>query len=195
MPIGNILPMDGEAYFFPAVFTKAESNRLWFSLQKNIPWAQTPVLIMGKEIMQPRLTAWYGDTGKSYSYTGVTMHPRPWTDDLWFIKERIETISGQLFNSALLNYYRDGQDSVGWHRDNERSLGIHPVIGSVSFGTARFFHFKHYKNKDLTEKILLSDGSFLLMQGETQHKWLHSIKKEPKVHEGRINITFRTIVS
>lgn len=190
----NLLPKDGEAYFYSAFFTAVESERLWNILQQNIVWKQEPVMIMGKEIMQPRLTAWYGDEGKSYGYTGITMHPLAWTDDLLFIKNRIEIISGQNFNSALLNFYRDGNDSVGWHRDNEKSLGIDPVIGSVSFGTSRTFYFRHYKDKKLKEKLMLTNGSFLLMAGHTQHNWLHSIQKEPLVKTSRINITFRRIV-
>ncbi|WP_226804924.1 alpha-ketoglutarate-dependent dioxygenase AlkB family protein [Agriterribacter humi] len=190
----NILPIDGEAYLFPEFFSKEESEQLWEALQKNIHWKQEPVVIMSKKVMQPRLTAWYGDEGKSYRYTGITMHPHPWTKELLLIKERIEELSGQVFNTALLNCYRNGNDSIGWHRDNEKSLGINPVIGSVSFGAARYFHFRHYQQKHIKEKILLTPGSFLLMKGETQHKWFHSIQKEPHITGGRINITFRTII-
>ena len=190
----NILPIDGEAYLFPEFFSKEESEQLWEALQKNIHWKQEPVVIMSKKVMQPRLTAWYGDEGKSYRYTGITMHPHPWTKELLLIKERIEELSGQIFNSVLLNFYRNGNDSVGWHRDNEKSLGINPGIGSVSFGAARYFHFRHYQQKHIKEKILLTPGSFLLMKGETQHKWFHSIQKEPHITGGRINITFRTII-
>jgi alkylated DNA repair dioxygenase AlkB len=190
----NLLPVDGEIYLFPALFDSATSNKLFELLSQNVLWKQEPVKIMGLEIMQPRLTAWYGDKGKSYSYTGITMQPLAWTEELLLIKDKIEKASGQTFNSALLNYYRDGNDSVGWHRDNERSLGTNPVIGSVSFGTPRTFHLRHYKDKKRKEKIILTNGSFLLMAGNTQHHWLHSIPKEPLVQTGRINITFRTIV-
>jgi alkylated DNA repair dioxygenase AlkB len=190
---GNILPIDGEVYLYPELFNESTSDLFFKSLTENIAWKQEPVKIMGQEIMQPRLTAWYGDQGKSYSYTGITMNPLPWTIDLLKIKEAVQKISGEVFNSALLNLYRDGSDSVGWHRDNEKSLGINPVIGSVSFGVPRVFSLKHYKDKKLKEKILLTNGSFLLMKGETQHKWLHSIQKDPAVVRPRINITFRTI--
>jgi alkylated DNA repair dioxygenase AlkB len=189
----NILPIDGEAYLYPELFNEYTCNLYFNSLTKFVTWKQEPVKIMGQEIMQPRLTAWYGDEGKSYSYTGITMNPLPWTIDLLKIKEAVEKISGEIFNSALLNLYRDGSDSVGWHRDNEKSLGINPVIGSVSFGVSRVFSLKHYKDKKLKEKVLLTNGSFLLMKGETQHKWLHSIQKDPTVVHPRINITFRTI--
>jgi len=190
----NILPIDGEAYFFPGFFPATDSNQLWNALQECIEWKQEPVVIMGKKIMQPRLTAWYGEDGKSYRYTGVSMYPHPWTTELLYIKEQIEQLSDHVFNSALLNFYRNGMDSVGWHRDNEKSLGINPVIASVSFGTPRTFHLRHYHQKDIKVKILLTHGSLLLMRGETQHHWLHSIQKEPKLMDGRINITFRQII-
>ena len=192
--IQNILPTDGEAYLFPEFFSKEESEELREALQKNIHWTQEPVILMGRKMMQPRLTAWYGDEGKLYRYTGITMHPHAWTKELLLIKERIEETSGQRFNSALLNFYRNGNDSVGWHRDNEKSLGVNPVIGSVSFGAARYFQVRHYQQKHIKTKVLLTPGSFLLMKGETQHNWLHSIQKEPKITGGRINITFRTII-
>jgi alkylated DNA repair dioxygenase AlkB len=189
----NILPVDGEVYFYPELFTPEESDQLFKALTENIAWKQEPVIIMGKEIMQPRLTAWYGNADKSYSYTGITMKPHAWTPELLIIKERIEKIAAQQFTSALLNFYRDGKDSMGWHRDNEKELGNNPVIGSVSFGTSRFFHLKHRQDKTLRQKIALTHGSFLLMKGSTQHNWYHSIPKELKVMESRINITFRTI--
>lgn len=190
----NILPVDGEVYFYPALFSQEESDQLLKALTENIAWKQEPVFIMGKEIMQPRLTAWYGDADKSYSYTGITMAPHAWTKDLLIIKERIEKVAEHQFTSALLNFYRDGKDSMGWHRDNEKELGPNPVIGSVSFGIARNFHLKHRVDKNLKEKIALTHGSLLLMKGTTQHNWYHSIPKELKVEGGRINITFRTII-
>ncbi|MGA6121735.1 alpha-ketoglutarate-dependent dioxygenase AlkB family protein [Sphingobacterium anhuiense] len=189
----NLLPVDGEVYLFPELFNHSVSNQLFELLTQNIQWKQEPVKIMEQEIMLPRLTAWYGDVGMSYSYTGITMHPLPWTQELLDIKEAIEKISGEHFNSALLNLYRDGNDSVGWHRDNEKSLGVNPVIGSVSFGESREFSLKHYKDKKLRIKVMLDSGSFLLMKEETQHNWLHSIQKNPAIIEPRINIIFRTI--
>jgi alkylated DNA repair dioxygenase AlkB len=189
----NLLPIDGEAYLYQGLFDPETNDALFESLRAGIQWKQEPVKIMGREIMQPRLTAWYGDEGKSYSYTGITMNPLPWTDDLLMIKQAVEKISGEVFNSALLNLYRDGNDSVGWHRDNEKSLGINPIIGSVSFGEARTFSLKHYKDKKIKEKVVLTSGSLLLMKGETQHKWFHSIQKDLRVTKPRINITFRAI--
>lgn len=150
---------------YPELFNEFTSNLYFKALTEHVAWKQEPVKIMGQEIIQPRLTAWYGDEGKSYSYTGITMNPLPWSMDLLKIKEAVQRISGELFNSALLNLYRDGSDSVGWHRDNEKSLGSNPVIGSVSFGVSRVSSLKHYKDKNLKVKVLLTNGSLLF--------WLH----------------------
>jgi alkylated DNA repair dioxygenase AlkB len=143
--------------------------------------------------MQPRLTAWYGDHDKPYTYSGLTMQPHAWTNSLRAIKERIETVAGVRFTSALLNLYRNEQDSMGWHRDNERELGPHPVIGSVSFGATRIFQFRKYKTKDVKIPVDLSAGSFLLMRGETNHYWEHQVAKTNEPVKKRINITFRII--
>lgn len=121
-----ILPFNGEVLLFPQLFTVKESNTYFDNLLKEINWKQEPITIYGREVMQPRLTAWYGDDNKTYSYSGITMHPNKWTDDLFLIKQRVESISGAIFNSALLNQYRDGKDSVGWHRDNEKETGNKP---------------------------------------------------------------------
>lgn len=193
-PGNNLLPVDGEAYFYPDLFSADECYELFLGLETNIKWKQEPIKIMGREIMQPRLTAWHGDAGKSYRYSGITMDPAPWTPELLIIRYRIQEVSGQTFNSVLLNFYRNGQDSMGWHRDNEKSLGADPVIGSVSFGSSRTFQFKHREQPELRESLSLTDGSFLLMKGSTQHHWYHRIPKETKVSGGRINLTFRTII-
>lgn len=192
MTPSNLLPKQGEIYHYPDFFSEAESTLFFESLLKEVPWKHEPIKIFGKEVMQPRLTAWYGD--KEYSYSGITMKPEPWNSTLLKIKERIEKIAGIKFNSALLNLYRDNQDSVGWHRDDEKELGRNPVIGSVSLGASRVFHLKHYTEKDLKASVELKNGGFLLMKGETQHFWLHSIPKTKTSCGPRINLTFRTIL-
>jgi alkylated DNA repair dioxygenase AlkB len=189
----NLLPKDGEVYYYPDFFTKEESDRLFQELKTRVNWKQEPIKIFGREVMQPRLTAWYGDDDKPYSYSGITMHPEPWTPALDLIKERIEEVSGTRFTSALLNYYRNQQDSMGWHRDNEKELGPNPIIGSVSFGEAREFQFRHYYDKSIKQALLLTHGSFLLMKGSTQHYWEHALPKRSRVLGGRINLTFRKI--
>ncbi|WP_153798796.1 alpha-ketoglutarate-dependent dioxygenase AlkB family protein [Foetidibacter luteolus] len=189
----NLLPFDGEVYFYPAFFNKAESDHYLKNILANIQWKQEPIKIFGKTLMQPRLTAWYGDATKKYSYSGITMQPLPWTPDLIAIKQKIETIAAVNFTSALLNLYRNGQDSMGWHRDNEPELGINPVIGSVSFGDARMFKLRNYADKKIIRQAILTHGSFLLMKGATQHYWEHQVPKTNAALKERINITFRII--
>jgi alkylated DNA repair dioxygenase AlkB len=189
----NLLPCQGEAYLFPHFFTKAECEYYFNDLQNNIEWKQQPIKIFGQKVMQPRLTAWYGNSDKPYTYSGITMQPHEWTPSLIAIKERIETIAKVEFTSALLNLYRHGKDSMGWHRDNEKELGINPVIGSVSFGAGRLFKLRLYKDKKVLKQLELDDGSFLLMRGETQHHWEHGVAKTNKDVGARINITFRVI--
>ena len=190
---GNLLPFKGEVLYMENFFTHAESDAYYKHLVEHIAWKQEPITIFGKQVLQPRLTAWYGDSDKPYSYSGITMQPHPWTDDLLQIKQRIETVAGVRFTSALLNYYRHGQDSMGWHRDNEKELGINPVIGSVSFGAARKFQLRNYADKSIIKTISLSHGSFLLMRGETQHYWEHSMPKIKQPTGARVNLTFRVI--
>jgi alkylated DNA repair dioxygenase AlkB len=185
--------VDADIEYFPSFFTQSESNRLYKSLLKNIAWQQDTIRFYGKEIPLPRLTAWYGETDKSYTYSGIPMKPLAWTDELLEIKYRIEEIACVEFSSVLLNLYRTGNDSVAWHADDEKELGHNPIIGSVSFGAARTFQFKHIENPNLKEKIELQNGSFLLMRGETQHNWLHQIPKTTKPLQPRINLTFRII--
>ncbi|MEO6732372.1 MAG: alpha-ketoglutarate-dependent dioxygenase AlkB [Ferruginibacter sp.] len=188
----NILPSDGEAFLFKNFFSLAESDRYLALLSEEIEWKQEPIKIYGKEVLQPRLTAFYGDTDKEYRYSGTTMQPHQWTNSLLEIREKVEALAGVKFTSALLNFYRDGKDSMGWHRDNEKVLGISPVIGSVSFGAARIFQFRNYKQRNMVIPVELTHGSFLLMKGETQHHWQHQLPKM-KTFGGRINITFRII--
>ncbi|WP_290797174.1 alpha-ketoglutarate-dependent dioxygenase AlkB family protein [Flavihumibacter sp. UBA7668] len=191
----NLLPKEGEVYYYPDFFSKDESDQLFRQLQEEVNWKQEPIKLFGKEIMQPRLTAWYGEENKPYSYSGITMTPEIWTHPLLIIKKRIESISGIQFTSALLNYYRNQQDSMGWHRDNEKELGPNPIIGSVSFGENREFQFRHYRDKQLKKTLLLTHGSFLLMKGSTQHFWEHSLPKRSRTMSGRINLTFRKILN
>jgi alkylated DNA repair dioxygenase AlkB len=141
----------------------------------------------------PRLTAWYGDQGKSYTYSGIEQHPEHWHPTLKLIKSKIEQIAQISFNSVLINLYRNGKDSVSWHSDDEPELGENPIIASVSFGATRRFYLRHKHSKNHKIDIDLASGSFLLMQGETQHFWQHQIAKTAKEIQPRINLTFRII--
>lgn len=188
---GNILPSGGEAILYPGFFDTSESDSIYARLAAETEWTQEPIKIFGKMVMQPRLTACYGE--KSVAYSGITMKVYPWTELLTEIKQRVEAACGVAFNSVLLNYYRDGNDSMGWHRDNEPELGSRPVIASVSFGAPRVFKMRTYKEKDSTVSVELTHGSLLIMKGESQHEWEHSVPKSKKAQGGRINLTFRAI--
>ncbi len=185
---------DADLILIENFFSKQESDGLYSQLIKNIKWMETKITVYGKEHETPRLTAWYGDIGTTYTYSGLKMNPFPWTNDLLFIKEKTDKEAGVNFNSVLLNLYRTGKDSVGWHRDNEKEFGINPVIASVSFGETRPFHLKHKFKKEIEKVIIsLTHGSLLIMKGKTQHYWEHQIPKTAKNISPRINLTFRII--
>ncbi|HEX4946317.1 MAG TPA: alpha-ketoglutarate-dependent dioxygenase AlkB [Blastocatellia bacterium] len=187
---------DADISYFPQAFTNEASDLFLVRLKTEIAWRQDSIKLFSKEIPQPRLTAWYGDEGAIYTYSNLTNHPLPWTDALREIKARAEEIAQTSFNSVLLNYYRDGQDSMGWHQDNEPELGPNPIIASVNFGATRRFQFRHKKRKDLdTITIDLEHGSLLLMQGTTQNYWKHQLPKTIQPVGARINLTFRFIHS
>ncbi len=184
---------DADVIHISRFFQKAAADHYFQTLLKETSWQQDHIKIFGKTYPQPRLTALYGEAGKPYSYSNITMHPLPFTKTLEDIKKRAETVSAKQFTSVLLNLYRDGKDSNGWHSDDEKELGIDPMIASVSFGEARSFHFRHKKGKRPKQKLLLEHGSLLLMKGTTQHHWQHQIPKTARKVGPRINLTFRTI--
>jgi len=161
----------------------------------EVPWRAEEVVIWGRKLPQPRLTAWYGDPGRSYAYSGILLQPLPWTALLLDIKTRVEAAAGSGFNSVLLNYYRDERDSIGFHSDDEPELGERPVIASFSLGVERTLTFKHKRLKQVGPvRLRLPSGSLLLMRGETQHCWRHGITKETQPCGPRVNLTFRTII-
>lgn len=184
---------DAEIIYYPSFFDVATANNIFTELQDTIPWQQDDIKIYGKVHPQPRLTALFGNDGKSYSYSNIIMQPHPWNSLLQKMKFKLEDVVEANFSTVLLNLYRDGKDSNGWHADNEKELGQNPVIASLSFGAERYFHLKHKFDKELKQKILLEHGSLLIMKGTTQHFWLHQIPKTAKPIPPRINLTFRTI--
>jgi len=186
---------DATIHYHPHFFSATKASKLLNKLIKSIKWKQNKIKMYGKENLVPRLEAWYGDKGKSYAYSGIQMDPTPWTDELLEIKDSIESVSNTSFNSVLINYYRDGKDRVAWHSDDEKELGKNPVIGSVSLGAERTFKLRHkkYKLNNLKQNILLKNGSLLLMEGRTQHHWMHEIPRTAKPIGPRINLTFRVI--
>ena len=185
---------DARLRYFQYFFNTDEAEHFYSKLSKTIPWQQDPITVFGKTYDQPRLTALHANNTKPYSYSGITMYPNQMTTELTAIYERIRTVSSVEFTSVLLNLYRDGKDSNGWHADNEKELGKSPSIASVSFGAQRFFHLKHRTIKEARLKVLLHSGSLLLMEGDTQEKWLHQIPKTAKPIQPRINLTFRKII-
>ena len=188
----GLLPPDLLEYK-PRLFDAAESKALLNQFITQTQWMQETIRMYGKLVQTPRLTAWYGDNDKTYTFSGNKYHPIPWTPDLLQVKNEVEAIAGTRFNSVLLNYYRDGNDSVAWHSDDEYELGHNPVIASVSFGQARRFDVRHKKDHDSKYAINLEDGSLLLMKGDLQHNWEHRIPKSVKPTKERVNLTFRVI--
>lgn len=184
---------DGELYYDRFFFNNIEANKYFSLLKKEIQWRQDNIKIFGKIYPQPRLTALYANNNKSYSYSNIKMHPITFTPTLFDIKSKIEKRLNSQFTSCLLNLYRNGQDSNGWHADNEKELGLNPVIASLSLGAERVFNMKHRNDKKEKLKINLTNGSLLVMRGKTQHHWLHQIPKTRKKVEERINLTFRII--
>jgi alkylated DNA repair dioxygenase AlkB len=192
--VGQRLDMpEAEVIFYQTFFTGPESDALFRDLRDKVNWKQEQIKLYGKPIDLPRLTAWYGDKGKGYTYSGITLQPDPWTPTLLAIKREIEAISAVTFNSVLLNQYRGERDSVAWHSDDERELGTNPVIGSVSFGATRAFQFRHKRHRKQRLTLELGHGSYLLMRGPTQHYWLHQVPKTARPIGPRINLTFRVI--
>ena len=184
---------NAEIIYIANFFDFDQANLLFDKLKTDIPWQQDNITVYGKSYLQPRLTALYGNQGKPYTYSNIVMQPHLWNPLTTFIKEKVEEATGEQFTTVLLNLYRNGKDSNGWHADNERELGRNPVIASVSFGAVRPFYLKHNTIENEKLKIDLHHGSLLIMKGETQHFWKHQIAKTARPIDQRINLTFRII--
>lgn len=188
------LDLGGVLDFDPEFLSKEESDSLYQTLKSSIAWEQKFATFGSKKVPQPRLTAWYADDpGMKYSYSGVTQQVQPWTPALLELKKKIEVVAGWQYNSVLLNFYRDGTDSVGFHADDEKELGVNPNIASVSLGATRSFILARNGTPETKMEYQLTHGSLLIMSGTTQRYWKHSIPKAPGLKDGRINLTFRTI--
>lgn len=184
---------DSSIVYYPEFFSIEESNHYFKLLLETISWQQDNITVFGKTYKQPRLTALYANNKENYSYSNIIMTPHAFTKELLTIKHKVETIIDLNFTTCLLNLYRNGQDSNGWHADNEKELGTNPIIASVSFGAERLFKLKHRQDKSQKKDIVLQHGSLLIMKGETQHHWLHQIPKTKKEIGNRVNLTFRLI--
>lgn len=190
----NLLPTDGEVYYFGKVFSEEKANRIFKSLFQSIQWNHDEINLFGKKIITKRKVAWYGDSGLKYTYSKTTKTALPWTSELLEIKKLIEDKTDQNFNSCLLNLYHSGEEGMGWHSDDEKDLEKNAAIASISLGAERKFIFKNKSNKE-TISLILENGSLLLMQGKTQTHWLHRLPPSKKIYSPRINLTFRTITT
>jgi alkylated DNA repair dioxygenase AlkB len=190
----NLLPHKGELYYESDFFSEKESEMFFHELKDNSAWSQQEIKIYGKSVMQPRLVGFYGNCGVQYKYSALSLSAVGWNKSLLHIKEKIDKELNLQFNSALLNLYRDGNDSMGWHRDNEKELGIEPLIVSISFGALRKFQLREYKNK--LSKVILepASGSLILMKGVIQENWEHCVPKTKLKVGERVNVTFRNVL-
>ena len=179
--------------YFKDFLSEEERNSLFQSLYNDTPWQQGEIRIFGKFVKTPRLEAFYAEDGLNYSYSGQQLKVHEFTPLLLSLKEKIEAISEESYNSVLINLYRDGSDSNGWHADNEKELGINPIIASLSLGSERRFDLRHNSNSNKIQ-FILHPGSLLIMGGELQHNWKHQIEKSKRITQVRINLTFRKII-
>lgn len=189
-----VLARDGLVTYDPHFLDRATADAAFRILVSGIAWAQESLTIYGRRIPFPRLTAWYGDPGAVYTYSGIRNDPQRWTAPLRDLRDRLERRLGARFNSVLLNQYRHGAESMGWHTDDEPELGDEPLIASLSLGAVREFQLKH-RSAGTRIALALGHGSLLLMSGQTQRHWLHRLPKAPGVPGIRINLTFRAIIA
>lgn len=186
----------GEAYYLAGFLTQSRADELFETLRRQVSWHQPQVRLYGRTIASPRLAAWYADPGVVYTYSGASNEPIPWLPELQALRDCVQRTCGARFNGMLANLYRDGQDSVGWHSDDESELGRDPVIASLSLGGARRFVMRHRKRKTHpVVSVILEHGSLLWMCGATQHHWRHRVPATRRAVPPRINLTFRYVRS
>jgi alkylated DNA repair dioxygenase AlkB len=190
----NLLPGDGIVNYYGKLMSASESAAMAQALLDRIEWRNDEAVIYGKRIITKRKVAWYGEESFSYTYSNTTKTALPWTPELLFLKNLAEKHSGETYNSCLLNLYHDGSEGMAWHSDGEKDLRKNGAIASLSFGAERKFCFKHKKSGEKID-VFLEAGSLLVMKGETQTHWVHRLPPTTKVHQPRINLTFRTIVT
>lgn len=189
----ELLPYDGSAVLYAVFLGASEADICIDALAESVPWESTRIPMFGREVTEPRLSAWIADPGVTYRYSGRDRHVHPWSGHLADVRRRVEEATGTSFNGVLANLYRNGHDHMGWHADNERSLGATPTIASVSLGAERRFDFRHRETGE-TVSTVLPHGSLLVMSGSTQRCWKHRIPKMSRVDEPRINLTFRHLI-
>ena len=181
----------------PAFLSRALADRWLAQLWRELDWSQQEIRLFGRRVMQPRLTAWYGDPGAVYTYSGLTLTPLPWHPVLRELRGRLQDVTGAQFNSVLANAYRDGRDSMGWHSDDEAELGPAPLIASVSLGAARRFlvrpRTRRAGSPANSSGLALAHGSLLLMKGDSQRRYQHALPRTRKSTDLRINLTYRWV--
>lgn len=186
--------VDGECYLVEHFLDNAQADRFFHLIGQGARWRQPRLKMFGKSVRSPRLAAWYGDPQAIYAYSGVVNEPLPWFDALAQLRRRVEAHTGGRFNSVLLNLYRNGDDAMGWHSDDEAELDRTAAIASLSLGATRRFVMRHKRRKDLDSvQIPLRHGSLLVMAGETQRHWRHAVPRTKRPVGARINLTFRRV--
>ncbi|NOQ74936.1 MAG: alpha-ketoglutarate-dependent dioxygenase AlkB [Crocinitomix sp.] len=188
----NLLPYNGTVNYYGCVFDANNAEHYFERLMETIEWRNDEAVIFGKHIITARKVAWYGDEKFPYRYSGTTKHALQWTKELQELKIITEKLTGETYNSCLLNLYHNGNEGMAWHSDGEKDLKTNGAIASLSFGAERKFAFKHKKEKE-TISLILEHGSLLVMKAETQTYWLHRLPPTKKISVPRINLTFRTI--
>ena len=189
----NVLPYDGEVLNYGLILNNESCNYYFKKLLNTDFWEHDELVVFGKRIITKRKIAWFGEKNIQYSYSKTTKFAINWTPEILELKKLVELKTGEKFNSCLLNLYHNGSEGMAWHSDNEKELGVNPVIASLSIGATRKFSLKHTITKQKID-LILPAGNLIVMKGETQHKWKHSLPKSKKIHTSRINLTFRTIV-
>jgi alkylated DNA repair dioxygenase AlkB len=192
-PETNLLPYDGEVYCYGPIFSNEKAIQYLEALRREINWQNDVVKMYGKTIECKRQTAWMGEEHFEYAYSGTTKKAEIFTPTILEIKQEIEILCNEKFNSCLLNYYKDGNEGMSWHSDNEKTMGMEPVIASLSLGAARNFSFKHNESKEKID-LLLQNGSLIIMRGLTQKHWKHALPQSSKIKLPRINLSFRNFV-
>ena len=188
----ELLPFDGSAVLHEQFLDPDFAVRAFDELLRTNAWEEHDIVVFGQRHREPRLSTWHADGGKEYEYSGLLRTPLPLTPLLNDIRSRCESVSGASFNSVLVNLYRDGNDGVGWHADNEAVNGREPTIASVSLGAERFFDLRHSDTGE-TRRVLLPHGSLLVMSGLLQQRWVHQVPAMKKVRAPRVNLTFRLV--
>lgn len=191
--IVNLLPFDGTVEYYGKIMSPSHAQRYFEQLLATIDWKNDEGVIFGRHLITKRKVAWYGDQGYSYTYSNISKKALPWTPELLELKTISEKLSDTTYNSCLLNLYHTGEEGMAWHSDDEKTLGHHSAIASLSFGAERKFSFKHKRSKE-TVSLILEHGSLLVMKGATQINWLHRLPPTKKAKGPRVNLTFRTIV-